>query len=500
MANSLVTQARTRTFIAVGTAGCGRDYEYYPGAVNSDGLSKSAGAITKIKQPDPDVLGEYETVERVRGEAEDWTLGFAANLPATVEGPIGKMFKRSCPSDIIIAIGRCQTGDPSNIDGYESLVVVEDADITDYSIDPLGNLEESGKETVVTETGTLEAARAYRTFPFSVAQRATAETTGEIGNIVVADTISCGGDDCGDLPSDGCQRLFAARQDVTTATLLWSEDGGNTWNEETIAGSDTSGAVPTVVAGGNNIIIAAHSGAGQTTLYRAPIADIVEGTATWTNFFATATGNIADMYARGATIFAAGFNGTAGQVYEINTSGFGVTLVDNGVASPAQPLNAISALDADNAVAVGDGGTLLISQSSGSWAAGAVTVNGAAITTNLTSVVQKTISEWYVAGTDGIVYCTTNRGRTWSQLATLGAAITDMVFVGNNAGYAAAGNNVYRTRNGGSTWAEVKTTTGASVSGTGTINSIAMCQNNVNFLAAAGDAGAAGMIFVGASN
>jgi hypothetical protein len=222
-------------------------------------VSWDKGDLTVIREPDPNAYNKFIRVGRFRGEPGDPELSIMARYPFQ-RSALLKAARGDCEHAVQLHIGKC--ANPQDFPrGWEKVLVLEGAAITNYSTDDLGAM--SPDETApVNEDVSFVGTDLYEVVRLNFAEQATALVTREILSVYVCDSEQCGA--CG-VASDGCQVVLALEGAVVASpgirpTLLWTDDGGSTWNEVDITtlGAAEEGTVVLCI-GAYTVILSADS-------------------------------------------------------------------------------------------------------------------------------------------------------------------------------------------------------------------------------------------------
>jgi len=492
---------KSRAFIIENQAGPDNVPEYQ-GIVVPQGLSQSFGDITKIEVPDPNRYDNFVEIGSFRGEDERPSSSLMGQYALDTRSDLLRLAQKKCPVDVHINMGDCTT--PSNPNQFKKKVIQEDVRFTSYETDELGALSSSDRAKV-TETGEYSMKQLYEVLRLKFASRAGDILTNEVVDITVCDSLNCG--DCDD-PSDGCQRVFAVTKAAggslsTPADVVWSLDGGATWQARDI---DTLGAAeePTGIAcvGDYVVVISADS----NSLHYALISDFTATGAnpTWTEvttgFVASNTPN--DIWSVGESAFIVGDNG---YVYYCSDPTAGVTVLDAGVAT-TDNLQAVHALDDETAVAVGANGAVVSTSNRTTWGVEAVP---AAETLQTVWMIDNDL--WWTGSASGNVYYTKDEGANWSSKAFNGSGsgqVYDIVFPTRSIGYIShttttPSGRLLRTYDGGQSWVVLPEDVG-NLPANDRLTALAVCQNgnvvdaaNTIFAGGLADDGADGFLLVG---
>lgn len=458
----------------------------YQGCMKIGDTSWPQGDITRIECPSPTRRNEFIEVAAVQGAQERVGTQLMGRYPRDVSDLL-RITRKRCRFDVQVHVGKCE--DPQDfLRGWEKIKVYREARISEWGDENAGALE-SGDQNPTNETAEVSSADLYEIVPIAFAEKAKVEVTRQVYDIVVCDSVSCGG--CDD-PSDGCEKVFAIQRGAgatpgTTPAIIWTKDGGDTWTVSQITTMLADEIPAGLACVGGYLVAISETTAG---LHYALIADILEGTETWTE--ATAGFAVA-IEPQAISSAAAGFTwivAEAGYIYFTADPTTGVEVQDPGVAT-TQTLNAVHAFDQFNVVAVGESNAVVRTDNGGeTWQA----ITGPAVGVSLTAIWMLSPKVWFVGTGTGLLYYTIDGGLNWTAKALPGVptAIKDIAFVDDTVGYIAytvAGpvGRIARTVNGGYSWYLLPEKPGTgSLPANDAINALAPCPSNVNVLFAGG--------------
>lgn len=446
------------------------------------------GDITLEYVPDPDAYGAFLVAGKTIGEPDNPSVSVTARYSLSASKML-KIARRGCDADLQLHMGLCQ--DPQDFNGgWDKVLILEAARPTSYGTTDLSALAPDARE-MVNEEVDWEAEKLYEVLRITLGEQAAAEVVQEVIDITVCDSVTCGA--CG-VPSDGCSVAFAVTLSAggspgLPAELLWTDDGGATWNDTQI---DTLGANedPSAVACiGTNVVVISED---SESLHYAPLADILDEDETWaevTTGFVSTKGPLAlfSAHARATWIV-----GEGGYIYTADDPTSGVEVQSAGGAT-TQDLLAIHGLDELSLVIVGASNTVLASTNGGeSWSL----ITGPAVGVNLNAVWMKTQYEWIVGSAAGRLYYTKDSGETWTEKAFPGSGggiVRDIVFSTPSVGWmahdtAAIAGRILRTIDGGYSW-YVAPEGNFTIPANDRIRALAVCESDPNVIFGAGLAG-----------
>lgn len=492
------TNAFSRVFSIEDTAGP-ENVPEYQGLWKAGAATWAQGDITRIRIPDPARYDNFITAGKIRGEQGTPQVSIMARYTHDLSEML-RLVRKGCEVDIQIHMGLCQ--DPRDFNGgWDKILVLTKALPTNYSTDDLGAMMDS-ERAVINEEVPFSGEDLFEISRLSFQEQASAQAVQEVLDIVVCDSISCGL--CG-IPSDGCDKVFALTASAAgspglAAEIIWTADGGGTWediNITTLAANEDPDALDCV---GVYLVVVSQE---SCSIHYAETADILNGVEVWaevTTGFVSPTGCPVDLWSADPThTFIVGLGG---YIYFMSDVPSGVAVQSAGTVT-TQPLRAVHGLDALVVVAVGDLNAVVYTLNGGTtWGS----VTGPAVGVNLNTVFVRSELEWWVGSAGGRLFYTLDGGTSWTEKAFPGSGsgvVRDVVFFNGTIGYmshdtTAIRGRILRTIDGGQSWYVLP-------EGTGTlplndrINALAVCEDpNVVFGAGLGDNAVDGYIVKGA--
>ncbi len=468
----------------------------YQGRARALGPSWSLGDRTPVREPDPDRYGGFKIVDSIKGERDLPTMSLENRLQYSLSDLL-RLGKTGCDLDIQIHIGKCQ--DPQNFNGgWNKVMVLEQAGITNWSTGELGALEQ-GQDAAILETADLQGLDFLEIVQLTFSELGATEIVQEIIAVTICDSISCGA--CG-ISSDGCQVVFALTMSEggspgLPAELIFTQDAGATLGETNVttlaANQDPTDAD---CIGANYVLVSNES----DSYHFAPIADILAGTETWTEIAGgiNAAGSPNSIWsASSSESFIAG---DGGYVYKLSNVGDAAVIQTSGSVT-SENLNDIHGIDELNVIAVGANNAVIYTRNGGlTWQS----VTGPNVATVLNVVWMKSELEWFVGDAGGQLWYTRDRGVTWTEKAFSGSGagvVRDITFATPTVGYlahdtATPAGRILRTINGGNSWYVLPEGSGA-IPANDRITAIDSCGEDVNVIFGGGlDDGASDGIFV----
>lgn len=449
--------------------------------------SQNYGSTTLVRIPDPNNYGKWKVTDSIKGAPGLPTMSIQTRYTRD-RSEMMRLGRKGCLLDVQVHIGSCK--DPSDFQlGWEKILVLEGATITDYGTDgDLGALEQSD-EAIVNENIPFEALDMYEIVRVNATEIAATLVTQEVVAVAICDSPTCG--DCG-RTSDGCKRMFAMT--VTSggspgagARLIYTPDGGTTVVATTVTTMGAAENATAMACVGNNLVIVSNGG---LAIHYANMDDIINGVATWTK---TVVGLVAAKGPNALVSFGRTFTwivGNGGYVYFSSDITAGVTTVQDAGSTTVQNLLDIAGLDELNLVAVGASNTVIRTTNGQNWAA----VTGPEVGASLNTVAMRSEQEWIVGTSTGNLWYTTNAGVSWTAKAFSGSgagAVRDIVFPTATVGYmahdtATPAGRVFRTVDGGSSWTRVPEDTNFTFPTNTKIGAIAACSSDPNVAFAGG--------------
>lgn len=488
----------SRVFLIPNRAGP-RNAPSYQGLWKAGALQWNQGDVTLVRTPSFNTYGAFDVVGKILGQPGNPELPIMARYTQQLS-ELFKMAKAGCDHDLQVHIGDC--GNPQDFNGgWRKIVVVEAGHITSYRTGELGALDPS-ERAVINEEVPFSGENAYEIVRIAFAQKAGSQITQEVVGVTVCDSATCGL--CG-LPSDGCQVIFAVALSTGAspglmAEVIFSDDGGLTWDDATISTFTAAEDPTSVKCIGSNVIVVSDS---EASLHYADINDLLEhaDAAAWAEVSTglVVTGEPRKIYS--ASPSASWIVGKGGYIYFTTDPTNGVEVQDAGVAT-SQQLNAVHGIDDQNVVAVGNSNAVVVTANGGTtWDS----KTGPAAGVNLNAVFMVDSLRWFIGTASGRLYYTENGGDTWTQKRFPGdnaGVVRDIVFATSSVGYmshdtAAPAGRILRTIDGGFSWYVAPEGTG-TIPTNQRINDLAVCPD-ANIVWGAGlGAGTDGILVLGA--
>jgi photosystem II stability/assembly factor-like uncharacterized protein len=457
----------------------------YQGLSRAQTVSWPQGDRTPVRVPSRRRYGSFDTIDQIRGAQGLPTLGVQFRFTRDLSDLLA-LVRKQCNFDVQVHIGACK--DPTDFNGgWEKILVLEGGAATSYDTEELGALD-ADQDAAPLESAPITGLDYYEIKPLIASALAAAEVTDEVIDVVICDSLTCG--ECG-VSSDGCQVIFAIMAGSTgspglPAEVVFSDDGGATWQETNITTLAVGEAPNALACVGTNLVVVSED---SESLHYAPIADILLGTETWTEVttgFVAAKGPLA-IFSLGRTftwIVAEG-----GYIYFSDDITAGVDVQSAGSVT-TQNLVAIHGIDENTLVAVGASNAVLLTTSGGNtWAS----VTGPAVGIQLNTIWMRGENEWLIGTNGGELWYTRDGGDTWTEKGFSGAGagvVRDIKFSSPTVGYmahdtATPSGRLFRTVDGGNSWYTVPESTG-TMPANDRFNKIAACEEDVNVVFAGG--------------
>jgi photosystem II stability/assembly factor-like uncharacterized protein len=420
-----------------------------------DATSPVRGGSDPIRVHDPRRRGGYVNV------------GSTVDPPDFDSGSINFMVKHggiswlagdlTCANNFYELVGVCRKPDDFTSGWTDFVRVYSYAQANDRSY--TGNTTFEDDDGSMTEIEYTFEGGIYDVGALGFGEQGGQQVEREVVDVVFGSTLDCG--NCGNT-DDGTGRIYAVTKSSgagspgTPAEVVYTTDGGATWNNVNITGLGGTADPTGIAVVGNFLVVLDSAGGGY---YYAEINTLTGVPGTWTNvtsgFVAGKAPN--DLYVAGASEVY--FAGDGGYLYKSTDITAGVTAINAASATTAD-LQRIHGVD-ETIVAVGESGAIVVS-----------TNRGATFATATTSPTSATIRALWVLdayrawiGTSGgKVYYTLTAGATWIEQTFSGAAvIDDIVFATDEVGYVAARTatpaaRLHTTYNGGANWSSSATT------------------------------------------
>jgi len=492
MAGDIVSTPYSRVFLIESGANPNTSPSY-EGLWKAGAATFGQGDVTPIRIPSADRYGQFKTVGSIAGTPDLPELAITARYSFDLSDML-RLVNIGCNHDLQVHMGQCQN--PSDFNGgWDKILVLEQARISNYSTSDLGAIE-PGDNAVVNEDVTWQGQLIYEIGKLTATEVGSTTITREVIAVAICDQAGCGGS-CG-TASDGCQNVFMVTlagggSAGLSADVVWSSNGFSTSTTIHITTLGLTESPDDAACVGDNLVVVSGGAGASDSLHYADIAAILAGTQTWTEV------NTGFVVSKGPqAIWSIGPNetwmaGAGGYIYFTDDPTAGVTVQDAGVAT-SQDLNDIHMLDSTHGVAVGASNAVIRTTDGSTWGA----VTGPAVGVALNAVWMKSEDIWLVGTAGGALYYTANGGTSWTALGFSGSgagAVDDIYFVNQTVGYlshhtAAPVGRIFRTIDGGNSWYLLPEN--GSMPDNDRINSIKACSVNTVFGGGLGGGGTDG--------
>ena len=455
----------------------------YQGVWRAGAVAWAQGDITPIYVPDPQTYGRFSIAGKILGERGLPQLPLTAYYPSDRASLLLRLTRLTCDHDLQVHMGECRNPQDFN-NGWEKVMVLERAHITNYGTTDLGALNPGEQESVMEEVP-FTGEDLYEIVRMSFEEQAAAAIVQEIVDVIICDAVTCG--QCG-IPSDGCQvvlalTLSAGGSPGLSAEIIYTQDGGANYadtNITTLAANEDPNAMACV--GINTVVISEDS----DSLHYAPTADILSAGETWTEVttgFVPTNGplDIISLTARHTWIVAEN-----GYIYFTEDPTASVSVQSAGSVT-TEDLNAIHGIDTENLVAVGANNAVVRTADGGTtWAL----ITGPNPATILNTVWMHSPTEWLVGDAGGQLWYTRDGGVTWTEKTFPGSgtgSVRDIKFATKAVGYmahstAALAGRILRTIDGGNSWYVMPEAAGFSIPANDYVAALAACTEEANLV------------------
>lgn len=459
--------------------------------------SQSQGDATRIPAPDPDNFNQDVTVGVVSGTEERGTITISKRYTAA-QAELLAWYRNKCRIDLYALVGKC--GNPQDFaQGGEKWVYFRDGRPSTISMENFGAFGKD-ESNPTNENLDMTFEQFWEFLKIGADQLASATTTRRIAAVAVCDSRACG--ECG-RTSEGCERVFAVMIGTgatpgTQPQLLYSDDGGDTVNTQTIDTLYSTEAVEGAVCIQGDLVLISNEG---NEIHFTDIDDLFIGENVWEemdNGFVVG-GEPNHIYSLGPND--TWIVGNGGYIYYTSNHRASVSVQDAGVAT-TQNLYCVHAYDRNNVLAVGNSNAVIVTENGGdTWE----TRTGPCPGINICTCWMLSEDVWIVgegAGGNGVLYYTDDGGYTWNEIdlpVTNIGQFDRLVFVSEAEGYLTyrtGGNGgILRTITGGAIWWGVPDNNQDSLPANDYLTDLAVCEEDSNTYFAGGlaDDGTAGM-------
>ncbi|MCK9599165.1 MAG: hypothetical protein M0R06_09005 [Sphaerochaeta sp.] len=406
------------------------------------------GNITPIWMPDPRSAGRYRLVGRTTAPPE---LPTAELTIREKHGVIPRqLMQYGCAFNMYEVSGVCRDlSDP--IAGWEDYVLLYSmALVTSKDFGQRGAFD---GDAPIEDKVSVTLGDIYPIGKISFGEQAAAQVDKEVMDIVYGSKTSCG--NCGPA-DDGTNRIYAITRSSGSGSpglpgeLIYTLDGGATWNQANVAGLGASEDMLALDIAGTKLIII-----GADAYYWAEISQVtgVPGTFTKVTGGFVASKSPQDLYVSSPReVYMCGLGG---YIYRLNDVGSAVTVLNAGSAT-ANNLRRITGIG-NTIVAVGASGTVIVSQNKGVTFGTTITNP---VSAQLVAVSALDASRFWVGSDTGYMAYTLNGGETWTVKSFAGSgsgSVFDIVWASQEVGYMLHSTTtptarIFYTWDGGNTW------------------------------------------------
>ena len=423
----------------------------YRGATSFGGWNTPQGDVTPIYLPSSQRPSTWEIVDTTRTAQGLATSDFTARTNEAIYRQWQTIKRTRCPINIYVKYDDC--GSPDDLQSWQYIKLYNNAFLTDFTDSADSPLDGDG-EAPVELTGSFSALKEVVIYPVRFEEVADATLLAEVIDGFYGGVPSCGGK-CGGRKQE-CEDLYTLQiansgSPGLSSQVVFTNDNKQNWVAVDIP--TLGGLSGTAMAqAGSYVIVVSENDAAHHFITLADLKN--EDALAWDSIATNYVGGLNDVYAKSsAEVFIAGVDG---YVYFLaSPNGEAEILTDGSVVS--DDLRHIKGLS-DTVVAAGDNGAVIVSTNNGTtFSSKGVTVNGSALTGNITALGIVSESIWFVA-IDGTLYYTLNQGDTYFE-KSLGNSVTiinDIAFASESVGYMAvqigATSRIYRTIDSGYSW------------------------------------------------
>lgn len=456
-ADEVITQQHKRAYIQWGgprpnnpVAFAGQDAQY--ASISGVGLPES-GSFTPAWAPDPSNAKRFKLISRMASAPD---LPTATIMFYEKHGVLPRQLFKSCPFSFYEVTGTCM--DLSDLyNGVTDYLMVYSLAMVDSK--NLGDRVSMDSDNLIGDELSLSLSDIYPVGPLGFGDNALTLVDREVLDVVYGNRSLCG--NCGP-ENDGSKWLYAITRSSggspgLPSEVVYSTDGGQTWNQTTVTGIGANEDPCTIEIVGNKLIVLSPTAGSATQggYYWAEIDADTGAPGTWTK---VTSGFVASAQPRDMFVLSPRevfFCGDAGYIYKATDITSGVSVL-NAAAATTQNLTRINGSE-DVLVAVGAAGTVVRSINRGSTFAvtqAAPTVSGLQA---LQVFTQKRI---WVGSVNGYIWYTMDGGKTWSKKGFSGEGtgqVFDILFPTEEIGYMLHGNatptaRLFITLDGGASW------------------------------------------------
>lgn len=450
----IVTTPYSRVFLIESGAVNGNQVPVYQGQWKAGAASFGQGDLTPVRNPSASRYGAFDTVQTIAGEPDLPELAIVARYTFDLSDML-RLVNIGCNHDLQVHMGQCQNPQDFN-GGWDKILVLEQARISDYGTDDLGALE-PGDNAPVNENVTWQGEKLYEIGTLNAAEIAGTSIANEIVGVAICDQAGCGGA-CGES-SDGCQNVFmvtgaAAGSPGLPAKVIYSGDGMSTSSTSTITTLTVAEQPNDLACVGDNLVVISED---SESLHYADITDLLAGTGTWTEVTTGFTATKGPLAIWSLNPNETWISAEGGYIYFTSDPTSGVTATQHAGTATTQDLNDIHMLSSTDGVAVGGSNAVLKTTDGSTWASPGT---GPAVGVALNAAWMKSSDVIFIGSAGGRLYRSNDGGATWTEVGFSGngaGQVRDIYFVNDTVGYmvhdtAAPLARMFRTIDGGRSW------------------------------------------------
>jgi photosystem II stability/assembly factor-like uncharacterized protein len=397
--NELVRQSQTRTFYQPGGPGSrsyfyGLDTLYH--FIESANQPNDIGGINPIFVPHPTRPGRYKLVGRTVDAPELPTISMTfheswGGIPRPLMTP-------GCEFNVIEVHSRCR--DFSDMfNGWDGYAMIYSG-FRFSGANDLGTRTAADSDDPLTISAEATGIDIYPVGALSFGEEASSAVVVEVIDIVYGTEVQCA--NCG-TPNDGADFIYAVTRanvgsPAAPGQVIYSLDGGATWNNSSITGIGATNEVRYINIAGNYLFV----GTNSTTLFYTALNELTGAPTTWNSV--TQVSDFHDVYVQSPTAIWFVNNAT---VYKTTSIAIPATAVDTGGVA-LRRINGVN----KTLVATGQSGEVRYSLNNGTtWI-----TSSAPAASNTHAVACVDDNYWLVGCANGNVYQTKDRGLSWSAL------------------------------------------------------------------------------------
>lgn len=456
-ADEVITQQHKRAYIQWGgprpnnpVTFAGQDGQY----MTITGVSNpEAGGFDPIWAPDPANAKRYRLIGR-KATAPD--LPSATMMFYEKHGVLPRQLFKQCPFSAYEVAGTCMDLSDLYNGVTDYLLIYSMGLVADKN---LGDRVSMDSDDLVGDELSITLSDIYPVGPLGFGDNALTLIDREVLDVTYGTREMCG--NCGPA-NDGSKWIYAITRSSggspgLPSEVIYSTDGGATWNQTTVTGIGATEDPNHIEAIGSRLVVLSATAGSATSggYYWADVDPDTGVPGTWTKVTSgfVASAQPRDMFALSPReVF---FCGDAGYIYKSTDITSGVTVLNAGAAT-AQNLARIHGGD-DVLVSVGASGTVIKSTNRGAtWAATAA----APTTSGLVSVQALSAKVIWTGAVNGYLWYTLDGGKTWIKKGFSGEGtgqVFDLLFVTSEVGYMLNANatptaRLFVTLDGGYNW------------------------------------------------